>query len=493
MSMKKTTPESCGISSRVIEKFIRMLDENGYAMHSVLMARAGKLFYEGYWAPFDREHHHRMNSVSKSFVGIAIGLLIEDGVLTFDMPIASFFPEESDLPEETAHLTVYDLLTMRTPVIPDDGHWVRDRQFDRIHRYFRERTPRPTDTSFLYDSAGSYLLSVIVERATGQTLTEYLQKRLLGRLGFSEKTDCIKTPEGYSWGDSGLLVRPLDLLTFAAFVMNGGIHEGKRLMNEEFLRLATSRISDSNLDGYCAHDTFGYGMQFWKSYEDGFSMNGMGGQFAVCIPKYDFIFVCTADNQGNTASNAVILSTLYHSIVKELSKEPLSPNPAAQSSLDDYTKSLKLVCQEGEKSSPYTHTIEGIKWKLNENPMKIEWLRVRFEGNGGSLDYKNTQGEKTLPFALGKNLFTTFPQDGYPNMQIGTSTEGYRYPCAVSASWTEERKLAIRVQMIGKHLGGLYITLAFCEDEIGVRMLKNTNCFLNEYQGFARGLRSPLS
>ena len=486
------TPEECGISSRVIEKYIRKLDENGYAMHSILMSRYGKIFVEGYWHPYNEDSHQRMNSVTKSFVGIAIGFLLEEGKLKITDKITQYFDkdyfENSD--ELIKELTIENLLTMRTTAMPE-GHWVRDRENDRIKLYFDAKAHRAADTLFRYDSSGSYLLGVIVEKLSGKTLVEYLKDKCLKELNFSEKTDCIKCPDGSSWGDSGLLCRVRDLHTFAKFVQNKGVWNEKKLMNEEFIEKATSRISDTNLSGFDAHNTFGYGYQIWKTYEDGFAFFGMGDQLVICIPEKDFIFVCTADNQGNAGSRPVIMNSLYHDIIKELSPSPLSSDPEGLKALREYTASLNLVSIKGSEKSPVSDEINEKIYVLDENPMKIEYIKLSLneDEKNGRLFYKNKQGEKELKFGICKNEFSLFPEKGYPDMQMNVECPDNQYPCAASGAWLDERKFAIRVQMTGKHLGGLYIMLGFTKDtsKLSVMMVKNTNCFLAEYNGQAIG------
>lgn len=485
------TPESCGISSAVLERFVRHLDENGYAMHSILMSRGEDIFMEGYWAPFDNESMYRMNSVTKSFVGIAIGLLIEEGRLSEEDKIISFFPEYADITSPLAReLTVHDLLTMRTTT-QVSGHWVYDRLTDRLPQFFETKALRPHDTMFRYDSPGSFVLCVIAERLTGMPFIEYMKDRLLRKLGFSEETCCIKGPDGYSWGDSGLLIKMRDLHTFAKFIMDGGVYNGERLMNEDFLRRAVSKLSDTTLNGYTAHNTFGYGMQIWKTYEDGFAFFGMGDQLVICIPGRQFIFICTADNQENPASRPVIMDLLYHDIIKALSDKPLPENEAAHGSLKAYLGGLKLVSLHGEPTAPAAKAVNGVTYRLAANPMKLEYIRLNLDKSNrtGTLEYKNAQGEKCLPFGLCENTVTEFPEEGYPDMQMNVPAPGNRYPCAVSAAWLEDRKLGIRVQMLGKHLGGLFIAIGFSADhrEVGVHMVKNTRCFLDTYNGYAAG------
>lgn len=489
------TPEECGISSSVIEKFIRRLDENGYAMHSVMMARGEKIFAEGHWKPFDAGFHHRLNSVTKSFVAIAVGLLADEGKLLLSDKICRFFEEINfdNTDENIRNLTIEDMLSMRTVSGSPKGHWVRDQKNDRIGDFFGAASVKYADTLFRYDSDASYILCVLVERLSGMSLTDYLKQKLLCKMDFSPHTDCIKCPDGYSWGDSGLLCRTKDLLKFAKFVMDKGVYNGNRLISEEFITRAVSKISDTNQNGFEAHNTFGYGYQIWKTYEDGFAFFGMGDQLVICIPKKEFIFVCTADNQGNPGSRPVIMNLLYHDIIKELSDAPLNEDKIAHESLNRYLDSLELVSLKGEKSSPSLKYINNAEYTLQDNPMCIKSFTVSIDENGnkGVFKYENKQGKKELDFAMCKNVYSIFPQDGYPDMQMNVECKGNKYPCAVSAAWLEERKLGIRVQMTGNHLGGLYICIGFSSDygKVSVYMTKNTNCFLNEYSGYAVGIR----
>ena len=84
MYFKKTTPEEAGISSKAVLSFLKTLDACGFSTHSIVMARGDKLFTELYYAPFHKDFKHRMYSVSKSFVSIAVGMAIDDGLLSLD-------------------------------------------------------------------------------------------------------------------------------------------------------------------------------------------------------------------------------------------------------------------------------------------------------------------------------------------------------------------------------------------------------------------------
>lgn len=483
-------PEQYGISSQWISDMIREWNYHGFAMHSVLLARRGEILYEGYWEPYKKDTLQRMNSVTKSFVGVATGLLIEDGMLSLDDRITDLFPEK--LPEafrpEFEDVTVRDMLRMRTCITPGGEHWVRDRIEDRAANYFRGKPSRPADTLFFYDTTAPFLLTRIIEDRTGKPFMEYLRERVLSRIGFSANATCIKGNDGYSWGDSGLLCTARDLFLFAELLRRGGEWNGERLMDEAFVREATACQTPSNVSGWESYGSMGYGYQIWKTWDDGFAFFGMGDQIMICLPKQELIFVCTADNQGNPHSRMMILDAFDRNIRQRLSAEPLPESEADKAALQELTERLRLVALKGSFTSPIASEICDRKICLDKNSMGILWCSFHFEQKNGWMDYENASGVKRLSFAFGENALSDFPEEGYPDMEIREFTAGSFYPCATSAAWQDARTLAIKVFMVGKHLGALYVTVGFRADgTVGLRMLKNTNCFLSTYNGYATG------
>ena len=81
---ENVTPESVGISSKYLKEFILRLEKRKLHMHSIVMCRGTKVFGEYYWAPFDKDFLHRMYSQTKSYVAVAIGLLLDEGKLSLD-------------------------------------------------------------------------------------------------------------------------------------------------------------------------------------------------------------------------------------------------------------------------------------------------------------------------------------------------------------------------------------------------------------------------
>ena len=93
-----TTPEKVGIDSKYVQRFMTEITRQHINLHDVILMRGDQIFFEQYWAPFTADFPHRMYSVTKSFVSIAIGFLQQEGKLSLDDPIIRYFPDK--LPQE---------------------------------------------------------------------------------------------------------------------------------------------------------------------------------------------------------------------------------------------------------------------------------------------------------------------------------------------------------------------------------------------------------
>lgn len=481
----KITPEAAGISSRHVTKFIKLLERRGLIMHSVLLMRGNDIFGEFYWKPFDGNFLHRMYSETKSFVGVAVGLLEEDGLVSLDEKISAYFPEkiERELPPYLAAQTVRDMLTMTT--CGDTPNWFKEDETDRTKLYFNSNAAdHPAGMMFKYDSAGSQVLCALVEKITGMPLIEFLRERIFKYLGTFDRATILKTKNDDSWGDSALLCTTRDMASFARFVMNYGTWEGKRLMNEKYLRTATSRLVDSNRIGFSDYYTDGYGYQIWRCKDNSFSFNGMGAQLTVCMPDKDLIFVCTAYNYGFESAKGLLLSAFFEEIADNVGA-PLPEDESAYRECAELGKSLELSYLKGPAYSPFEQEIDGVEYLCEPNPMGITGFCLAFGTDGtGEFRYTNAQGNKTIRFGLGRNVFGKFPQYGYFDLHGGVPTaDGFMYGCAASAEWCEERKMHVRVDFVDNYFGNLFITFSFKEDTALVRMVKHSEACLGEYDG----------
>ncbi|MBO5212781.1 MAG: serine hydrolase [Clostridia bacterium] len=485
---EKITPEQAGISSAYVNAFISALEKRRIHMHSVLLMKGEKLFAEYYWAPFNKDLPHRMYSETKSYVAIAIGLLLDEGKLSLDDKIADYFPEKIDTPiaKTLKNQTVREMLTMTT--VGYGSPWFDSSDRDRIHLYLnRARTIRPSGTIWEYDSAGSQVLCALVEKLSKKRLFDYLNEKIFTHLGTFTNATILSTPSGESWGDSSLLCTSRDMASFGRFVMNYGEWHGKRLLSEGFLRIATSKLVDNTETDHINIMDHGYGYLIWRTEMNGFAFVGMGDQLTVCLPDLDLIFVCTADNQGSPFSRNYIVSNFMDLIASNMQNSALEPNKEEYEKLCLSTQGLELFAVSGAPDSPMRDELDGVKYICEENELNIKEFSFHFDSaDSGELRYINANGEMCLPFFVNKNRFGLFPELGY-SQDVGgqRTTDGSRYKDAVSFAWLQDNKIRIFVQIIDRYLGNASLTFAFNGDDATVCFYKTAEDFLWNYNGQA--------
>ncbi len=486
---EKITPESAGLSSDRIVKFIDRIEKRGAIMHSILIMRNGKILSENYWAPFNKDFCHRMYSQTKSYAAIGIGLLEEEGKLSLDDKVADIFPDKIDgeISEHLKAQTVKQMLTMNT--VGNPVNWFYDtKNPDRTHLYFNERkVAHPSGTVWEYDSAGSQVLCAIVERLSGMPLLDYLKLKLFNKMGTFQTATILKTRNNDSWGDSALLCTTRDMASTAQLLMNGGIWEGERLINEKFVKDATSKQVCNRNKWYNTCFYHGYGYQIWRTEQNGFAFVGMGDELTIALPDRGLIFVCTADHQGtDNLIREQLVNAFFDLIVDSLQDSPLPENKAAEERLAARTEDLKLRSAEGLEDSPFRHELNGKTYNCENNPMGITKFSFVFSDDGktGEFRYTNAQGDKVLPFGVNHNVFGKFPELGYSNDHGGLrTTDGFMYNDAVSFCWFEEKKLMVFAQIIDRYFGLTSFVFAFRDEWATAQFSKVGEDFLESYAG----------
>ena len=182
--MKYATPESVGISSEKILAYIQLLEKSQLNTHNLIISKGDTIVFEKYWAPFHKDYYHRMYSVSKSFVSLAVGFLEQDGLVDLDDPISKYFAKELECqPDKNMwNQTLRHMLMMSTA--KTQKNWFVARAADRVADYFANdnKDSRPSGTIFQYDSTGSFILGALVERLTGKPFMEYLREKMFRKI-----------------------------------------------------------------------------------------------------------------------------------------------------------------------------------------------------------------------------------------------------------------------------------------------------------------------
>lgn len=492
MKFNQITPEKAGVKSEYVREYISFLEKLHIPMHSLAIMKGEDIFCECYWAPYTKDSNHRMYSQTKSYVSVAIGFLIDEGKLSLDDKIVDYFEDKihTELDEYLKNQTIRDMLMMcTTSGFPD---WFDSDFQDRADLYFNSKRwcYHPSGTLWEYDSAGSQVLTILVERLSGKTLFDYLNDKLFKHLGTFKNAEILKARGGDSWGDSALLCTIRDMLSFARFVMNYGVWNGKRLLSEKYLKDATSCLVNNLLEQRPNAFHHGYGYQIWRTEQNGFAFVGMGNQLTVCLPDKDLIFTCTADCQGDgELGREAIINGFFGHIVDKISENELCESKEENQKLTELCQGLELFAMKGNKTAGMLDKINGKVYTCEKNRMGITQIKLDFEAEDrGTFYYTNEQGEKALTFGINRNEFSHFPQLGYSNDMGGVrTTDGFMYKCATSGAWLDDSRFFIYVQIIDRYLGNARMVFNFKDDCVLLQMEKTAEDFLEEYYGQALG------
>ena len=356
LEFQRCAPEEVGIPSQAVLDLVEQLEADDTDIHSLMVLRHDKVAAEGWWAPYAPGLRHMMMSASKTFAGTAVGIACREGVTSLDERLADIFPEY--LPAEPGAnllaVTVADLLCMGSGSdheVPVDKDWPRS--------YFQDTEfAHEPGTEFLYNNAPATLLALIIKKRTGLDLPEYLHERLFDKLGIDyANVTWFKAPDGTTFAPGGLHCTTEDLLRLMRLYLRGGVWEGERILDEGYVRLATSkRIDSSNIFGYAETDrfsdnVFGYGYMMWMSHGDmGYRAEGACGQFGIVMPALDMIIAITQSH----AESPVAQTTLDHvwEFVEKLSDEPLPADEAAATKL---TNRLSRLAVPRDPVNPHGH------------------------------------------------------------------------------------------------------------------------------------------
>ncbi len=292
-SLVRATPENVGISSAYIDAFLKKIrSDKTLNMHDLLILKDGKIVCEATFGAQRLDIWKHTFSACKSITSLAVGMLIDDGLLSLKDRVVSIFPGESSAIGKIRlkDLTVEDLLTMRSSVLFAEVESATDEKW--IREFFSSSTDGEIGETFRYNSLNTYILSAIVVQKTGKSLSEFLDERLFAPLGIVDYY-WEKSPEEIEKGGWGLYIYPEDLAKIGLLVMNDGIYEGRRLVSEEYIQNAISchvKVTEDQ----CLFD---YGYQIWVGNDsDSFLFNGMLGQNVLGFRRNGILLVTHAGN-----------------------------------------------------------------------------------------------------------------------------------------------------------------------------------------------------
>jgi CubicO group peptidase (beta-lactamase class C family) len=373
--LPRSSPEAQGISSAAVLSFIEEADKKIDSLHGFMLLRHGHVVAEGYWAPYHADAPHQLYSLSKSFTSTAIGLAIAEGKLSLDDEVLTFFPENA--PEKPSNnlkaMRVSDLLRMstgqqteprRTPETP----WTKT--------FLAHAVPFKPGTHFLYNTSATYMLSAIVQKATGKTLLDYLRSRLFDPLGIEHPT-WESSPQGISTGGYGLSIRTKDIASFGQLYLQKGKWHGKQIVPESWIEAATSRQTSNGSNPKSDWDQ-GYGYQFWRCRNGAYRGDGAFGQYCIVLPGQDAVIAITSGVRDMQS----VLNLIWDKLLPGMKAGMLPDDDTARKKLEETLKVLSLKMPTGSGSPP---KVMGTKYAFPTNKSKMEAITLESDRKYGGV------------------------------------------------------------------------------------------------------------
>jgi len=303
--------------------------ENGELtnLHSVIVARDGKLVTERYYEGSDErwgtwlgkiaftpDTLHDLRSVSKSIVSLLYGIALAEGkVPELDAPLVDQFPEYADLvnDHERRRITVEHVLTMTMGLEwnedlpytdPRNSEIAMEMAADRYRYVLSRPVVAEPGTTWTYSGGATAVLGHLISRGTGKSLQEYANEKLFQPLSITD-IEWVNGSNGKESAASGLRMKPRDLARIGLLILNQGRWNGAQLIPQEWLAASfANHILRYGKSGYGYHWYLPRNHK-WSNGQVG--AGGLGGQRLVVFPDYQLVIVITAGNYNKPTAEEV--------------------------------------------------------------------------------------------------------------------------------------------------------------------------------------------
>lgn len=287
----RSYPEHVGVSSGRLLAMLKALERERRAnIHNLMVIKDGLVICECSHPGYSSNVWHLAHSMTKTLTGMAVGLLVDDGLLNVDERLVDIFPDIHYNDPRFEKITVYHLLTMTSGVRFSEAGSVSETKWTEA--FFESSVAFVPGTAFSYNSMNTYILARIIVERSGKTLTDFVRQRILDPLYISNFFWEVG-PEGIEKGGWGVFMSIESWAKLGVMMLGGGVFEGKRILSEEWVRESTSmHMVTPNMVG-----PYNYGYQLWVSRKtDNFLFNGMLGQNVWVCPTNNIVVVINSGN-----------------------------------------------------------------------------------------------------------------------------------------------------------------------------------------------------
>lgn len=298
--------------NELFEEFLNKIKEKEIVLNYFQVKQHGENILD--WGRMKQKTRLNTWSVSKSFVSVAVGIAMDEGLISLDEKICDSFKEylPENPGENLTELTVRHMLTMTTGFdhalffSDDPDRYITE---DWIDYFFKQEFIYKPGERFLYCNFNTYMLACLIEKKAGMDILAYLKPRLFTPLNILSP-DWTRCPKGHIHAANGLYLTIDDFGNFGQMLSDGGVFEGKRIVSREYLDMATKCQLPEEWN-------IGYGFQFWLNPDGTFRADGKYGQYIIVLPDKDMVVAVQSLSDGE------IFDCVWNEFIEKLKMEKI--------------------------------------------------------------------------------------------------------------------------------------------------------------------------
>ena len=424
--LPRSTPEAEEVDPELLNNFYHTITTlPDVDIHHLMVLRHGKVIGELHAAPYQAEHLHTLYSASKTVTALAVGLAIDDGLLTVEDTVSKHLRDK--MPEKLSpaldSLTVRNLLMMASGRLEDLSIFMGEE--DWLTTWFKGDF-HDVGKIFHYDSMCTHALAMIVTRLTGKSLMEYVRERIFTPLHITE-ADWELAPDSVETAGWGLRLQAESEAKIGLLMLHNGEWNGKQLVSKQWIHDMTQRLISTShntppklswwqrfvnflrsawhtirswFTGYNTDDYYlGYGYQT-KSIQhpraETYFAAGYGGQLIYVAPQLDMVLVIN----GRAAEYGGELNAVYYQLLEPLINEDIIHGSSAP-------VNPAIDMPRGEPTHPLEQQLFTNKIALEKNLLGMTSIDVAPAGNDRIFTMTDWRGPLRAVAACGQWRITS--------------------------------------------------------------------------------------
>ena len=465
--LARSTPEEQGVDAGLLQRCYHDLTAlPDVDIHHLMVLRHDKVIGELHAAPYRATDLHTLYSASKTVTALAVGLAVDDGLLSIDDKVSKHLRDKMppSLSPALDSLTVRNLLMMASGRKEDLGIFEGNK--DWLTVWFSGEF-QGVGQQFSYDSMCIHALAAIVSRLTGESMLQYVRERLFEPMHITT-ADWELAPDSIEAAGWGLRLHTESEAKLGLLLLHGGNWQGRQLVSRQWVEQMTQRLIStadpkpklpfrqrfvmffkrlwhtirSWFTGYNTDDYFlGYGFQtkaIQHPRAESFFAAGYGGQLIYVVPKLDLVIVIN----GRASNYGGELNTIYYRLIEPMIDGVQYPQTGEP-------LSLAIELPQGTPSSPWDEILEGHLVELDTNLLGLKSIQVGRMNGDRVFTMTDSRGPLRAIAACGEWRLTTSDERPIYIMESYEQLVGTQRPFTSASAYAwQGDTLALRLDWI---------------------------------------------